>query len=152
MLLNAKKIVKINHQELILLTIEGVTEQRKTQKELIDKESRFRNIADSIPVMVWVTGTDKLCHFLNLTWLKFTGKNAEDAIGRSWTTSIHPEDRDLCQKLFDESFIIRQPFDKKHRMVRNDGIYRWVHSKASPNYSDNGEFTGYTGTTIELDE
>ncbi len=150
MLLNARRIKRIGGKQLVILTIQDVTEQRQAEKIIREQEARFRNLADNVPVMVWTSGTDKLCNFVNKTWSRFTGRSVEEEIGRGWTHSIHPDDVVQCIKVYEANFEKRKPFKLECRIRREDGDFRWAVKEAEPNFSPEGEFMGYIASYTEM--
>ena len=71
-----------------------VTELRTLRADAARREGeeRFRNLADTAPLMIWVTGPDKGCTFVNRGWLSFTGRTLEQELGNGWTAGLHPDD------------------------------------------------------------
>ncbi len=51
-----------------------VTRLKLAEEALRESEARFRTVADVAPVMIWMSGPDKLCNFFNKGWLEFTGR------------------------------------------------------------------------------
>jgi diguanylate cyclase (GGDEF)-like protein/PAS domain S-box-containing protein len=127
-------------------------QQQYNQETLLDAVEMFQALADKAPVLIWMTGTDKLITFFNKRWLEFTGRTLEQERGNGWLESIHPEDRDECLKLFYDLFDQRQEYASKFRLLTAEGVYNWVSLKASPFYLPTGEFTGYIGTGFDLSE
>ena len=70
---------------------EDITARKQTEAALIESETRFRTMADSAPVLLWVSGTDALCNFFNQTWLNFTGRTMEQEMGYGWLQGVHPQ-------------------------------------------------------------
>src|SRR5678809_182583 len=68
-----------------------VTERQRTMDALKESQRRFRMMADSAAVMVWVSGSDKRCTFFNKRWLDFTGHTLEQELAEGWGGGIHPE-------------------------------------------------------------
>jgi PAS domain S-box-containing protein len=133
--------------------IGGITVQRRrAEVSLVESESRFRTMADSAPVLIWTSGTDKLCNFFNRTWLRFTGRTMEQELGNGWTEAVHPDDFDHCLKVYAESFDARREFDVEYRLRRHDGQYRWLLNRGVPRFSLQGEFEGYIGSCIDITE
>ena len=66
-----------------MLFLAAVIEERATgETERRESESRFRIVADSAPVLIWMAGVDKLCTFFNKPWLTFTGRSLEQELGK----------------------------------------------------------------------
>jgi two-component system CheB/CheR fusion protein len=151
MLLNARRVTqRVQGQQFILLAIEDITEHRHAEKLLLEREAWLRNMANSVPIMIWVAGADKNFTFLNKTWLHFTGRTLIQETGLGWTEGVHPDDVQMVLSRFHTSFTSKEPFSIEYRMKRKDGNYRWVLNSAVPTYESNEEFAGFTGSCIEI--
>ena len=82
----------------------------QAQAALRESEERFQALADSAPMLIWVSGRDKLCTFFNKTWLDFTGRSMEQERGNGWAEGIHSEDLDRCLATYNASFDARWAF------------------------------------------
>jgi PAS domain S-box-containing protein len=134
-----------------LYFIAAVMEQRNAvQSALQDSEKRFRYMADSAPVLLWMSGTDKLGVFFNQGWLKFTGRTLEQELGSGWIEGVHPDDRQHCLDICHTTVDTREPFEVEYRLRRHDGEYRWVLDGGTPRFAPNGEFLGYIGSAIDI--
>ena len=151
MLLNARKVFqKNNRQQLILLAIEDITEHRKIQQILAEREAWLRNMANNAPVMIWVTDADKKVTFFNKTWQEYTGRKPEQETGMEWIENIHPDDRTSFLQQYNEQFKQRKPFTIEFRLYNADGIYRWTLNNGKPYYTNDGTFNGYIVTCTEI--
>jgi PAS domain S-box-containing protein len=109
-------------------------------------------MADHAPVMIWMSGTDKLCTWFNQPWLAFVGRPMGQELGYGWSENAHPEDLDRCLQTYTAAFDARQPFTMEYRMKRHDGEYRWLLDNGIPVHSVSREFTGYIGSCIDITE
>ena len=133
-------------------TIIDLTQRHAAETALRESEARFRNIADQSPVMMWVTEPDGHCSYLNRGWYEFTGQSQDEALGFGWLKAVHPEDAAEAERAFVESTANSVPFRVEYRLRRADGIFRWAIDTASPRFGPEGQFLGFVGSVIEIDE
>src|SRR5215469_5137931 len=84
-----------------------------------ESEERFRLMADSAPVLMWVTGTDKLRTDFNKEWLRFTGRALQQESEDGWMLGVHPADLPAFSQKFDQAFEKRERFAAEYRLRRN---------------------------------
>ncbi len=129
-----------------------VTAQKEAQDALRESESRFRTMADTAPVMIWMSDRNQLCTFFNKGWLNFTGRSLEQELGHGWAEGVHREDFDSCFEGYVNAFDARQTFTMEYRLRRCDGEYRWVLDVGAPRFASDGTFLGYIGSCIDITE
>jgi two-component system sensor kinase FixL len=134
----------------LYLLATSIEQRRNVESSLLESEQRFRSLADSAPVLLWMTGPDKLCTFVNQGWLKLTGRTLEQELGTGWIESLHPDDRQHCLEIWEVAFDAKQPFEVEHRVRRHDGEYRWALLRGIPRLAENGEFLGYIGSVLDI--
>jgi PAS domain S-box-containing protein len=127
-----------------------ITERKYAEERLRESEARFQAMADTAPVLIWMTGTDGLCNYFNKPWLEFTGRTTEQEVGLGWTQGVHPDDVQGCFDGFLPAFQARKPFRMEYRLRRADGEYRWLIESGIPRYTPGGEFEGYIGSNIDI--
>jgi PAS domain S-box-containing protein len=130
----------------------NITERKRAEELLYESEERFRLITNAAPVMIWMSGTDKLCTFFNQPWLEFTGRSLQAELGNGWTEGVHPEDFDSCLKTYTTAFDRRDSFQMEYRLRRHDGEYRWVSDLGVPTFKADGSFAGYIGSCVDVTE
>lgn len=130
----------------------NVTERRKAEEDLRASEERFQRLADTAPVMVWMSGTDKLCTYFNRQWLDFTGRNLEQELGDGWSQGVHAEDLMRCLATYTMAFDLREQFTMEYRLRRHDGEYRWIYDTGIPLFSQDSQFLGYIGSCIDISD
>ena len=138
--------------ERLLGVSRDITEQRQAEDALRESEERFRMMADATPIMIWMSGTDKLCTYFNRKWLDFRGRAMEKEMGNGWAEGVHPLDLDRCLETYVTSFDARRPFTMEYRLLRRDSEYRWVLDEGVPYYSPGGNFLGYIGSCLDITE
>jgi two-component system sensor kinase FixL len=127
-----------------------VEEQREEAKMLSESEARFRSMANTAPVLIWISGVDKLYTFFNKAWLDFTGRTLAQELGAGWTQGLHREDFDRCIETYGNAFNAREEFSLEYRLRRYDGEYGWVLNNGVPRFESDGTFLGYIGSAIDI--
>ncbi|WP_437944956.1 PAS domain-containing protein [Sorangium sp. So ce296] len=130
--------------------VTDITEKRAAADAMRESEERFRNIADNSPVIIWVTGPDGCCTYVNKVWSDFTGQAQAAGLGFGWLATLHPEDAERAASIFRAANGRREPFRLDYRLRRRDGQYRWCIDAAAPRFSPSGEFLGYIGSVIDI--
>jgi PAS domain S-box-containing protein len=136
----------------VILVFRDVTEERRAREALRESEARFRTMADSAPVLIWMSGTDKLFEWFNQPWLDFTGRTLEQEIGNGWEESVHRDDLPGRLTTYGESFDARREFRMEYRLRRADGEYRWLLDHGIPRLAEDGSFLGYIGSCMDITE
>jgi len=153
-----KVVVSTRHQLMIngdgkavVLEINrDVTTQKQVEAELRESEARFRLLADTAPVLIWVSGLDQGRTFFNKVWLEFTGRTMAQELGAGWTAGIHPDDYERCLTIYTTAFVARQEFEMEYRLRHYDGDYCWVLDKGAPRFAPDGSFAGFIGGCIDI--
>jgi PAS domain S-box-containing protein len=129
-----------------------ITERKQAEQRLRESEERFRLVANTAPVLIWMSGTDKLCNYVNQRWLEFTGRPLEDELGNGWAEGVHPEDLKGCMDTYTQAFDRRESFQMEYRLRRHDGQYRWLSAIGVPRFNPDHSFAGYIGSCTDVTE
>lgn len=128
------------------------TRQVLAEAALSESETRFRGMADHTPVMIWVTDASGYCTYLNPRWYVFTGQAPGAGEGLGWLDAVHPEDRPIAEQAFVSANAERDDYRVEFRLRRADGQYRWTLDAAAARFSETGEYLGYVGSVIDIDD
>jgi len=139
-------------QHRLFGALQDVSEHKNFEASLQESEARFRSLADSAPVLIWVAETDKGCSWFNKTWLDYTGRSLEQEHGSGWTEGVHPDDLQHSLEIYTSHFDTRQPFQMEYRLRGRDGEYHWFIDVGKPRYGEHNQFLGYIGMMTDITE
>jgi PAS domain S-box-containing protein len=134
---------------LVLASV--VREQQNATQALRDSEERFRVLADSAPVLIWVNGPEG-CQFVNRAYRDFFGRPETELLGFGWARFVHPDDRQTYVQAYERAAANRIAFQAEVRLRRGDGEYRSVLSTGRPRLLASGELIGYVGSCTDITE
>jgi PAS domain S-box-containing protein len=129
-----------------------VTERRLAFEQVRESDARFRALADSAPVLMWVSRIDGQREFANQAYVDFLGAPYEEAIAFDWRKRLAEEDipRIMAEQIAGEGS--RKLFTLEARYLRADGEWRWVRSFSQPRVGPTGEFLGFIGIGFDVTE
>lgn len=133
-----------------LISFVDITDRQRAQLELRESEGRFRLVANTAPVLIWMAGPDKLRTYFSKPWLDFTGRTIEQELGAGWTEGVHPDDLQRCLASYGHSCDRRHKFKMEYRLRRHDTEYRWIQDNGVPRFNPDGAFAGYIGSCIDV--
>jgi len=136
----------------IVVSAQDVTGRHEAESDTREGEGLFRRIADSAPIMIWLSNVDWRWTFVNKPWALFTGRSLQRELGNGWFDGIHPEDRERCREICTTSTAGRRSFQMDFRLRRHDGEYRWVILNATPLLENGETLTGFAGTCLDINE
>ena len=135
---------------LITGLLANLIKLRRAERFLTESEKRFQTMADAAPVLIWVSGEDKLPTFFNKAWLEFTGRSMEQELGKGWKEGVHPDDLAKISQTYGPAVDAREPFVMQYRLKNSDGEYRWITDQGVPRYGPHGKFRGYVGACVDI--
>ncbi|MDP2115768.1 MAG: PAS domain S-box protein, partial [Brevundimonas sp.] len=136
-------------QEVALRTWTEI-ERTRAEAEVRESEERFRAIADTAPVLIWVTQQDRTRAFVNQAYVAYNGGTYEQARLADWRAVIHPDDH---ARVIEDSLAGEasgEPFSMEARYLRHDGEYRWLKSFSRPRLGADGEVVGFVGVAFDV--
>ncbi|RMH78304.1 MAG: methyl-accepting chemotaxis protein, partial [Cyanobacteria bacterium J007] len=144
--------VEWDERQAFLAVALDISDRRSAQQALLESERRFRTMADTVPALIWTARADGSADDFNKGWQEFTGRAIECDLGYGWAEIFHPEDRDRSVGAYERAFAARQPFTLETRLLHRSGEYRWLLVSALPRYDSDGEFQGFIGSCLDIDD
>jgi len=130
----------------------AILQRRLAERALARSESRFLDLADAAPAMLWVTEPDGKLSFLSRAWHEFTAQDRETSLAFGWTAAVHPDERDAALHAVVDANARRVPFSMEHRLRHVVDGYRWVIATGQPRFAANGDFLGFVGNVLDISD
>lgn len=137
-------------REALLRLDEAKAAEAQVKANLIATEARFRNLADSAPVLMWISNLEGTREFVNRAYLEFLGLEGDAALGFDWRGLIHPDDMARITADEQRSLATGGDFIWEARYRRSNGDYPWIRSVSQRRYLPNGELAGYVGVGYDI--
>ncbi|WP_091134623.1 PAS domain-containing sensor histidine kinase [Microvirga guangxiensis] len=129
-----------------------VTDHRRAEEAVRESEQRFRLVAESAPVMLWMGDLQGKCVYLNRAQREFWGLDEAAVAGFEWGDMLHPDDQTALFAPFSQGMRDHAPFTTEARFKRADGEYRIVQTNAQPRFDSSGAFLGMIGVNVDITE
>ena len=137
----------------ILAVAADVTPQFIARKSIQESESRFRQVANTIPQIVWTADASGAANYFNDVWYEYTGWTFAQAKGWGWAPLIHPDDRERAVASLAAAIESGAPFESEHRLFRGvDKAWRWHLVRARPIRDIGGHVVMWIGTATDIED
>jgi|GEM_PF-1810834 len=127
-----------------------ITERKQQEEKVRESEARFRTLADTAPVLIWMADENAAGVYFNQPWLDFTGRTLSREQGNGWAEGVHPEDLPRRLEVFTDALRDRKSFKMEYRLRRHDGSYCWMLDHGVPRFLPDGTFVGYVGSCVNI--
>jgi PAS domain S-box-containing protein len=127
-----------------------ITERKEAEARLRESETRFRDVADSAPVMIWISDPENRITYVNQPWVSWTGIDLGKIENAGWVDLLHPDDVEKAKRKFDRHFAARMPVVITYRLKQYNGNYKWVQETGIPRFLEDGSFIGYIGSVVDI--
>ena len=134
----------------VIAIVVETTERVMAERNVTESEERFRLIANSAPVPMWVSKLDGTRGFANQAYLDFLGLPYEQAIAFDWRKILHPDNLDRIVKESIAGEASLKPFVLEGRYRRRDGAWRWMRSESQPRLDAQGNHIGFIGVAHDI--
>ena len=126
-----------------------VIERGQLEQALHDSREHFHYAMELNTQVLWTAGVDGKLDYVAQRWREWTGGSG---LGSSWLEAIHAEDVPRVWAAWSEAVGSGQPLDQEMRVRRQDGRYRWVHSRAYCRKDESGQPVKWYGSCEDIDE
>jgi PAS domain S-box-containing protein len=127
-------------------------ERKRAEEALRESESRFRQLAESLPQLVLTCRADGQCDYLSPQWVAYTGIPEAEQLGFNWLRQLHPDDRETIFMAWIQVVTDDAPFDVEFRIRRNDGVYRWFKTRTVALRDTGGKIIKWFGSNMDIDD
>jgi PAS domain S-box-containing protein len=132
--------------------VRDITDRRRAEEALRDSETRYRTLAEALPLLVWTCTPTGECDYLSGQWAAYTGRPAEEQLGYGWAEHIHPDDRARVETAWTVATTKGDTFDLEFRIRRADGVHRWFKTRAVPSRDTAGQITKWFGSNTDIED
>ncbi len=129
-----------------------ISQKLRDEQALKESEARFRNLAEAMPQIVWVTLPDGFTEYFNSNWYIHTGRTELESLGSAWLDALHPDDREPTAKRWNEATVSGLPYEINYRFRGASGNYRWFLGRGLPQRDDSGAILRWFGTCTDIDD
>lgn len=153
MMASIKEIVDVeSNEKAFFLSLVDLTNQKMQAHLIQESQKRFENIANSAPVMIWITDSDGLFSFVNKVWCEFTGHDAGHELGLNWLKNVHPEDINNLIERYQKAIVERSEITVEFRFKNANSEFRWLVLSGIPRYTQENKYLGLIGTCTDISD
>ncbi|MGB7134453.1 MAG: EAL domain-containing protein [Acidobacteriaceae bacterium] len=136
----------------MLVAIVEITERKRSEQALCEREDHYRSIVELSPHATWVTDREGRNLEVGGRWTTMTGQSKEETLGRGWMKAVHPHDLPCVKATIEEALATGKPLDMEYRIQSPGGSWRWVRSRGYPRYGAAGQIVRWYGCAEDIDE
>jgi len=133
-----------------IATVLDISHDKELLYKVKESEERFKVVADSAPVTIWITDKNDKCTYINQNWLDFTGSSFKQCMNDGWLDYLHPEDKERTMQTFLKASKNREPYELEYKVRNKDGSFGWFLNRAHPMIDKDGDFAGFIGSVINI--
>ncbi|MFH1323146.1 MAG: histidine kinase dimerization/phosphoacceptor domain -containing protein [Methanobacteriota archaeon] len=135
-----------------LREVEGRVERKRADEALRESERKYHALAELSPVGIFRTDAEGDCTYINERWQMIAGITLEEALGKGWVQSLHPDDRNRISAKWQQAARERRQFRSEYRFRHPNGTTTWVLGQATIERTESKEIAGYIGTITDITE
>lgn len=140
----------LDNIQYLFAVIRDISERKLAEFRLALSYKQFREMAETMPQLVYTTDANGKLTYFNKAVIDFTGASAHELRDNGLFKFVYSEDWKLCKKSWNESLATGKPFYSEARLKFNNGEYKWMLNKASCIKNQNNEVVTWVGTLTDI--
>lgn len=134
--------------------IVDITAEKNTEEALLESKQSFTQLADAIPLIVWMSGADGITDYTSAAFFNYTGliEDTDLILSECWRVAIHPADRNMVSAAWRVAIQTGTEYAREYRLLSKDGAYRWHLSHARPIKDQKGNVLKWYGAAVDVHE
>lgn len=133
-------------------TVRDITEEKYYQKQLEEREQKFRLLADSIPQHIWTTDQEGNINYYNRSFYEYSGLSHNQISKGSWIQMVHPGEQTAAQLQWEECLANGKSFLLEQRLRKRTNEYRWHLTRIVPQKDEKGKIGTWVGTSMDIQD
>lgn len=135
-----------------LAIVVDISARKRAEQALRESEARFRQLAESLPQLVWTATPDGRCDYLSPQWIVYTGVPAAAQLGYGWLDQVHPDDRESVRAAWGDALSSGRAHRVENRLRRDDGVFRWFAIHGVPLRDSQGQIVKWFGISSDIED
>src|SRR5262249_42414332 len=136
----------------VVITFADASATRALEDALREQASQLKQMAESLPNLVWSCRADGACDYLSGQWLKYTGIPESEQFGYGWLEQVHAEDRERVREGWRAAVKAGVEFDMEFRIREAGGSSHWFKTRSVPIRDSQGAIVKWYGTATDVDD
>jgi two-component system CheB/CheR fusion protein len=136
----------------LVITFTDATASKALEAALQQKERHLRELADSLPQLVWSSRVDGAFDYLSRQWIDYTGVPEPEQLDDGWLLQVSPEDRERVRTEWSAAIKSGATFDSEFRILSSKGEPRWFKARAAPVRDAQGLLGKWYGTCADIND
>lgn len=127
-----------------------ISRRKGFEEALRQSEEHYHFLAESFPLLVWMTRPDGYTDYVNRRWESYAGLSPEEILDWDWLRVLHPDDRARSRGRWETAVRTGEPYENEYRLRRKDGVYRWHVSRGVALRDREGRIVRWFGTCTDI--
>jgi PAS domain S-box-containing protein len=144
--------VELHRRNEVLQRQESELRERELAALRTAERHRYRELAEAMPQIVWVSDPEGRATYYNKRWFDYTGLDPGSTSDADWRHVTYTDDLPLAMAKREASFETGAVFEAEYRFRGADGVYRWHLGRAVPVRDENGKIDHWVGTATDIED